>query len=102
MIVQAAQLPNFSDLIHILKSQFPGYSVYSLGSIPQKSIIVRKSAIVGAQITVRDKDIIVDACFPNLFISSVMSLFTASTIFPFSSWPKFEKKISDFLKIKYI
>ena len=101
MIVQATYLHNFNDLIQDLKSQFPHYSVYEFDSMPLKSIIVRKSAIVGAQLTCRDNEITVDACYPNMFVSSVMSLLTASTIFPFNSWPKFEIEISDFLKKRY-
>lgn len=101
MIVHANQLPNFNDLILTLKSQFSNYSVYIFDSKPQKSIIVRKSASVGAQLTIRENEIIVDACYPNIFISSLMRLLTASTIFPFNSWPKIEKEVSDFLKRKY-
>ena len=101
MIVQASQSPNFMDLIQSLKGRFSGYAVYPFESMPQKSIIVRKSAIVGAQITLRNNEIMVDACYPSLFISSLMSLLTSSTIFPFNSWFKFEMEISDFLKRRY-
>jgi len=101
MIVQATPLPDINGLIQPLKSQFSSYSVYTFDSKPRKSIIVRKSATVGAQITFSENEIIVDACYSNLFISSLMSLFTASTIFPFYSWPKFEKEIADFLKRRY-
>lgn len=102
MIIQANQELNLNDLIGNLERQFPAYSVYEFGSLPLKSIILRKSATVGVQITVRHKEIIVDACFPNIVISSLMSLFTASTIFPFSSWFNFEMKISDYLRSRYI
>ena len=101
MIVQATPLPNVNDLTQVLKSQFSNYTVYAFDSKPQKSIIVRKSATVGAQITVRDNEMLVDACYPNIFISSIMSLLTASTIFPFYDWPKFEMEIANFLKSRY-
>lgn len=101
MIVQATKSLNKDDLIQSLKSQFPKYSVYKFDTKFQKSIVVRKSAIVGAQITIHENEIMVDACYPNLFISSLMSLFTASTIFPFNSWRDFEKQITDFLKLTY-
>ncbi len=52
MIVQATQLPNIKDLMQTLRGQFANYSVYTFESKPQKSIIVRKSAIIGAQVTV--------------------------------------------------
>lgn len=101
MIVQGKQLPNISNLIEDLKNRFSNYSVYTFGSRSQQSIIVRKSAFVGAQLTVRECEIMVDACYPNIFVSSLMSALTASTIFPFNSWINFEKKITDFLKRKY-
>ena len=101
MVVQTTKSPNLNDLIQVLKSQFTNYSVYAFGSKPHPSIIVRKSAIVGVQITVRENEILVDACYPNIVISSVMSLLTASSIFPFNSWHSFEKKITGCLKISY-
>jgi|GEM_PF-1310288 len=101
MIVQATKSLNTNDLIQSLKSQFPNYSVYTFDTKFQKSIVVRKSATVGVQITIHENEIMVDACYPNLFISSLMSLFTASSIFPFNSWHDFERKISDFLKSIY-
>lgn len=98
MIVKSENLPNFSELVQGLKRHFSDYQVYVFGSLPERSIIVRKSAIIGAQITIRDNEINIDACYPNLFISSMMSFLTASTIFPFTSWPNFEKKIAAFFQ----
>ena len=50
MIVQTTTAVKFVDLNQTLKSHFSNYSVYIFDSVPQKSIIVQKSAIVGAQI----------------------------------------------------
>ena len=97
MIVQAKQLPDFNELLLTLKSQFSNYAVYSCFSIPQKSIIVRKSAAVGAQITLRNNEIIVAACCPNIFISALIGF--TSAIFP--PYHYFEMKIADFLRRKY-
>lgn len=97
MIVQAKQLPDFNEMLLTLKSHFSSYEVYTLYSIPQKSIIVRKSATIGAQITIRDNEIIVDACCPNIFISALLGFI--STIFP--PYYNFEMKITDFLKKIY-
>ncbi len=97
MIVQAKQLPDFNELLLTLKSQFSNYAVYTSNSIPQKSIIVRKSATVGAQITLRGNEIIVDACCPNIFISGLLGLI--STIFP--PYHHFEMKMTGFLKKRY-
>jgi len=97
MIVQANQSPNFNDLIETLKMQFPNYTVYKFDSKPLKSIIVQKSAIMGAQITLRDNEIMVDACCPNIFISGLLGALSA--IFP--PYYNFEMKVTDFLKGKY-
>ncbi len=97
MIVQGTQLPNFNELTEVLKSQFSNYSIYTFDSKPQKSIIVRKSALIGAQITFHDNEIIVDACCPNIFISALIGL--VSTIFP--PYHQFEIKVTDFLKKTY-
>lgn len=97
MIVQGSQLPHFNELIETLKSKFSNYSVYTLGSESQKSIIVQKSSLIGAQITVRDQEINVDACCPNLFVSALIGLISA--IFP--PYAKFEMKIAGFLKKEY-
>ncbi|WP_151999970.1 MULTISPECIES: hypothetical protein [unclassified Imperialibacter] len=102
MIVQATQvLPGVDDLVLALKSEFSNCSCTAFGSKPKKSVIVRKSALIGAQITSRKGEIVVDACYPNVFIAAIMSLLTASTIFPFTAWPDFERKITNFLKRKY-
>ncbi len=97
MIVQGTPLPTFNELIEVLKRQFSNHSVYTFDSKPQKSIIVRKSALVGVQITVRDNEIIIDACCPNIFISALIGL--VSTVFP--PYHHFEMKVTDFLKNKY-
>ncbi|SEJ34607.1 hypothetical protein SAMN05192553_103373 [Cyclobacterium xiamenense] len=97
MIVQGTRLPTFDELIAVLKCRFPNHSVYLFDSKPQKSIIVRKSALVGAQITLRENEMIVDACCPNIFISALIGLI--STIFP--PYLEFEMKVTDFLKNKY-
>jgi hypothetical protein len=97
MLVIANQSPDFNELLSTLKSQFSNYAVYTSYSIPRKSIIVRKSATVGAQITVRNNEIMVDACCPNIFMSALIGLL--STIFP--PYQNFELKMTDFLKKKY-
>ena len=98
MIVQATQVPDFSDLLQTLKSRFPDYSVYAFDSKPQESIIVRKSGLVGAQISLHKDEIIVDACCPNIFVSALIGFISA--ILP--PYHRFEIKITDFLKRKYI
>ena len=97
MIVQTTTAVKFVDLNQTLKSHFSNYSVYIFDSVPQKSIIVQKSAIVGAQISIRQNEIIIDACCPNIFISALIGFL--SIIFP--PYENFEMEITDFLKKKY-
>lgn len=98
MIVQATKLPDFSNLLQTLKDRFPNYSVYSFDSKPQKSIIVQKSGVIGAQITLHKNEIIIDACCPNIFLSALIGFISA--IFP--PYYHFEMKIADFLKRSYV
>ena len=97
MIVQAKRLPNFKELIEVLRMQFPTYSFYTFNSKPQRSIIIQKSGLVGAQISVHDNEIRVDACCSNIFVSALIGLI--SSILP--PYHDFEMKITDFLKKKY-
>ncbi len=97
MIVQAAESPKSNEVLAALKSKFSDYGVYEFDSKPQRTIIVRKSATVGAQITVRNTEIRIDACCPNIFVYGLIGFM--STIFPF--YHNFEMKITDFLKKTY-
>ena len=101
MIIQKETLPHGQEILQDLQNQFSDYAVYEFGANSQKSIIVRQSALVGAQVMVRDGEVMVDACFPNVFISGIMSLFTASTLFPFDAWTHFERKVGDFFRNHY-
>ncbi len=97
MIIEAGQLPDINQLLLTLQRQFSNYKVYTFGSKPHKSIIVQKSGIIGAQITLRNNEIMVDACSPNIFVSGILGALSA--IFP--PYINFEIKITDFLKSKY-
>lgn len=97
MIVQAKQLPDFNELLLTLKNQYSNQEVYILHSIPRKSIIVQKSAFIGAQITLSDDQMMVDACCPNLFLSALLGFL--SGILP--PYMKFEMNITNFLKKEY-
>jgi hypothetical protein len=97
MIVPAKHLPDFDELLLTLKHQYLNYEVYILHSIPLKSIIVQKSAIIGAQITLSDNQMMVDACCPNIFLSALIGIM-GGVLPPFMN---FEMKITNFLKKKY-
>src|SRR5690606_38628359 len=97
MIVSSKQLPDFNELFSTLSTQFPDYVVYPYYSLPKRSIVVRKSTTVGAQINLGDDEIRGDACCLNIFISALIGL--VSNIFP--SYNNFEMSVTDFLKKKY-
>lgn len=103
MIVQAKQeLPNSNKLIQELKKEFSApysFKIFNLGS--QDSILVRKSAWVAAQITIRGNEIRIDGSFPNIITSSLMTLLSQSTIAPVDKWVELEKKIASFFSRKY-
>lgn len=97
MIVPAKQIPDFNELLLNLKNHYLNHEVYILHSIPRKSIIVQKSAFIGAQITLSDDQMMVDACCPNLFISGLLGFL--SGILP--PYMKFEMNVTNFLKKEY-
>lgn len=78
MIVQAKQLTDFNELLLTLKNQYSNHEVYILHSIPRKSIIVQQSAFIGAQITLSDDQMMVDACCPNLFLSALLGFLSGN------------------------
>lgn len=97
MIVKTRKAPEFNELLMFLKSQFSDYAVYSSSSIPQKSIIVKKSGTLGAQISLQHHEILVDACCPNVFLSALIGF--SNTVLP--PYSKFELQVANFLKKKY-
>ena len=101
MIIQKKALPQKQQIIEDLENQFSEYAIYPFGMQSQQSIIIRKSAFVGAQVMVKEGEVLIDACYPNVFISGIMSLLSASTIFPFSAWINFERKVGDFFRNHY-
>lgn len=97
MIIQTIHSPSLAELAQTLESQFSKYSVYIFNSQPKKTIIVRKSATVGAQITVRNNEVRIDACCPHILLSGMVGFLC--TIFPV--YHHFELEITDFLRKEY-
>ncbi|MFT4738123.1 MAG: hypothetical protein ACJAZM_002786 [Cyclobacteriaceae bacterium] len=103
MIVHTTcELPRLNELIQVLKDKFSNaYSFKIFGFGSQKTILVKKSIMVGAQITLHGNEILVDGSFPNIVTSSVMTLLSYSTIAPFEQWFEVEKEIGSFLRNQY-
>ena len=97
MIIQTFHSTSLAELAQILEGQFSNCSVYLFNSQPKKTIIVRKSATVGAQITVSNNEVRIDACFPHILLSGIVGFLC--TIFPV--YHHFELEITDFLRTVY-
>jgi hypothetical protein len=107
-IVTSQTPPTLSELAEILKQEFAGHYSYKLFGLGQKSLIVGRSRFVGAQITINDHEISIQAAPPSLFIGMLLSL---ACPFPILLIPLFlldgfgpgdlDKEIGIFLKQKY-
>lgn len=104
MEVEIKVSPSHEGLTGNLKQEFSkeySYGLFGLGS--EKSVFVRKSAFVGAQITKKENGLAIQSCFPltviNWFFSLVLSLYASGAMLMWtSSYKKLEKEIALFLK----
>ncbi|WP_017730463.1 hypothetical protein [Nafulsella turpanensis] len=95
------------ELLESLKGEFSdkySYSLFGLGS--EKSIIIRQSAFIGAQISKSEKGFSIQALMPlsvtNWFFSLLLSMYASGAMFMWMSpYKKLEKNIALFLKNKY-
>jgi hypothetical protein len=100
-------LPAAKELAEILNQEFSGrYSsrLYGLGS--DKTIMVRESTFVGAQISIRENEITVQGV-PSQILTvismtelAVVLIFFLGWVFN-ASWKKLEREIAVFLHHKY-
>ena len=65
-IVTAKTLPSAADLVNILQKEFSPHYSYKLFGLGQKSILVGKSTLVGAQISLRANEITIQASYPSI------------------------------------
>ncbi|MDN3689352.1 hypothetical protein [Cyclobacterium jeungdonense] len=97
MILQSKEPTDLGDLQRSLERQFSNYSVYAFNGVPRSSLIVRKSHTVGAQVSIDENEIRIDACCPKIMVSGLIGFI--SCILP--PYHRFEIKIADFLRKKY-
>ena len=100
--------PSNKQLIEVLKKEFSNRYAYSMfGFECDKSIIVRKSAFIGAQISKKGNEITVYGLSPSTlttFLSAVDFIVTGGLFMglPFmSKREQFEKEIGFFLQRKF-
>lgn len=99
--------PSAKELIKTLRQKTPKYSsrVFGLGS--DKSIIVKKSAFVGVQISRRENELIVEGSLTSPLLSALSSfLFLEGLGYLFAyifyyKWRELEIEIGHLLKAKY-
>jgi hypothetical protein len=105
--------PSMKEMAEILEQQFSGQYSYELfGLWNDKSIIIRKSTFVGAQISKRENEFTIEGTSPSIttsIISILAPLFAGVAapgshlwaLFFRSPWRKLETEIGIFLKHKY-
>ena len=104
MIVKITdKAPKLSDLLQTLRNRYSDRYAVSMFEFGQPSIIVKKSFWVGAQITIRKKEIDLNFTYPSL-ISGVLGA-TLLYIGAFSnlirSWYSLERELGTFLRKQY-
>ena len=105
--IEVKGAPSYEELIGNLKRELSNkyaYDLFGLGS--EKSIIVRKSPFVGAQISKRENGFSIQALMPlsvtNWFLSLFLSLYASGAMFMWTSpYKKLENEIALFLKNRY-
>jgi hypothetical protein len=102
MIIKVKNTPTNEELIALLRKEIPSeYSVREFG-LGKKTVMIKKSAFIGAQITVRKNEIAVDESTPSVaggILSSLAMIELASLIiFIFASGGATRAKFRDFEK----
>ena len=102
-VFEINQDPSVEDIARMLKHEFSDNNSYSYFGIGEnKSVVVRKSEFVGAQISRSGNRITVYAMSPNLLLSSIDILLSGLIgAVNYSSLIKLEKDLVIFLKSKY-
>jgi hypothetical protein len=100
-------LPSVQELVEILNQHFSGhYSSKLFGLGKDKTIMVRQSSFVAAQITIRNNEITVQGAPSSIL--AVIGMTELAFVFIFflgwvlrSPWKKLEKEVAVFLHEKY-
>lgn len=112
MIIKVKTTPTNEELIAFLRKELPSdYSVREFG-LGKKTVMIKKSSFIGAQITLRENEIAVDESTPSLaggILSSLAMIELASLIvFIFASgsatranFQAFEREMAGLINEKY-
>jgi hypothetical protein len=112
MIVNVKSTPTNEELMALLKNKLPSeYSVKEFG-LGKKTILIKKSTFIGAQITVRENEISIDASAPSVaggmwstlamteLAIVIVPVFWIAGAFP-SKMKKFEREVANFIFEQY-
>jgi len=100
-------LPSTKELASWVASEFPGYSTKLFGLACHKTLIVKKSAFVGVQITRRDHELVIEGSLPSIstsILSGFLMLEGIFYLFEFvfhSQWDRLEKEVGSVLNHKF-
>jgi hypothetical protein len=102
-VITIEQNPSTEEIARTLEQEFsPKYSCSFFGLGNSKSVIVRKSEFVGAQISKSGNQITVHAQSPNIILSSLDALLSGIiSAASYSSLKKLEADLVVFLKNRY-
>jgi hypothetical protein len=97
------QDPSTEEIAHALEHGFSSKYSYSFFGVGEnRSVIVKKSELVGAQISTSRNRMTVHAMPPNLLLSSLDAVLTGLiSAVSYSSLTKLEKDLTVFLRSKY-
>lgn len=112
MIIKVKNTPTNEKLIALLRKELPSdYSVRQFG-LGKKTVMIKKSTFIGAQITLRENEIAVDESTPSVaggILSSLAMIELASLIvFIFANgsatqakFQAFEREMASLINKKY-
>ena len=93
------QAPGLNDLLQKLRARYSDKYRIDLFEFGEPSIIVKKSFWVGAQITIRKKEIELDFAYPNFLagiLGAMLIYISAFSSIP-RSWYQLERELGAFL-----
>lgn len=99
--------PSNEELIENFEQEFSSEYSYSLSGLgSDKSILIRKSKFMGAQISKSENGFSIQALMPLSFLGWISSLIlniyaSGAMVMWMSPYRKFEKRVALFLKNKY-
>ena len=74
------KLPSVSELVRILKSELPTHYSCKPFGIGKKTILIGRSTLVGAEVSINKNHVSISSSPPSVFASFLLSLAFAETV----------------------